>query len=109
MKDFILGWLLGKTLSNGEDDGDGLIGVMGNGILLLFGLAALGIWFKFCKWITSFAGPLGPFVEVFGPFLLIGICINKVKSKSDFLNVLFVCAVLSALFILYMLWQNDHI
>ena len=108
MKNFILGWLLGKTLSN-DDSGDGLVELIGNGILLLFGLAALGIWFKFCEWISSFAGPLGPFIGVFIPFLLIGISQNGVKSKAAFCDMALCYAILTILVLLYGLWVSDYI
>lgn len=109
MKDFFLGWLLGRALANSDDGGNGLVDLIGNFVILLFVLAALAIWGKLCMWISSFAGPLGPFIGVFVPLMVVGISQDGIRSKSQVWVMVLGYAVITILFLLYLLWMLDYI
>ena len=110
MKNFIIGWILGRALSDENNRGtNGLIEFIGQCVILLFILAGIGIWYKFCVWITSFAGPLGPFVGVFVPILIITLSGQGSEYKLSLISIMLFCAVLSILFLLFIMWYMDYI
>lgn len=72
-------------------------------------LAVLGLWYEFINWITTFLGWAGPFIGVLVPIVLFVVSNTDDNSSLSYKEIILISAVLSVLFMLFIMWNMDYI